>query len=80
MDVSHHMVKHYPVVASAHQDKKWIQKAMKTIKKGALTKTAMRQGEESPLEFAKDVLKNPEAHTAKTRKRSQFLVNIQKRK
>lgn len=80
MNVSHLMVKQYPVVAGTHGDDKWIQQAMTHIKKGALTKTAKGEGYKSPLEFAEEVLKNPEAHTEKTRKQAQFLVNIQKRR
>ena len=75
------MVKHYPVVASTTQhNPKFIQEAMKHIKKGALTKTARAAGSKSTLGFAEEVLEHPEKHTAKTRKRAQFLVNIQKRR
>jgi hypothetical protein len=52
---------------------------MPTLKKGALTKTAKAEGYESALPFAKDVLAHPEAHTETTRKRAQFLVNIQRK-
>ncbi len=64
--------------SSMHKPEKWIQEAMTHIKKGALTKTAKAHGE-TPLEFAKEVLEHPEKHTATTRKRAQFLVNIQKK-
>ena len=49
---------------------------MKHIKKGALTSQAARVGKK-PLEFAKAVLADPKKHTKTTRKRAQFLINIQ---
>lgn len=60
-------------------DTKWVQEAMESIKEGALTKTAKASGM-TPLEFAHEVVKHPERHTEKTRKRAQFLVNIQGRR
>lgn len=57
------------------EDHKWIQHAMKFIKKGAFTKQALRH-HETPMEYAKEVLENPESHTKTTRKRAQFLENI----
>ena len=64
-----------------HSGEKFIQKVISSpkFKKGALTKTAHRHGE-SPLEFAKEVLAHPEKHDITTRRRAQFLINIQKRK
>jgi hypothetical protein len=59
-----------------YSDKFWIQDAMKHIKKGALTSQAARVGKK-PLEFAKAVLADPKKHTKTTRKRAQFLINIQ---
>jgi len=81
MDVSHKMVQMYPVVAGHHQykDGKFIQEAMKHIKKGALTAQAKRVGKK-PMEFAEEVLAHPGSHTETTRKRAQFLKNIQRRK
>lgn len=75
------MVGLYPAVASKDQygGGKFIQEAMKHIKKGALTAEAKRHGEK-PMEFAKEVLAHPGAHTETTRKRAQFAVNIQKRR
>lgn len=61
------------------KSEKFIQEVVSTMKKGALTKTAKAHGMK-PLEFAKEVVAHPEKHTEKTRKRSQFLVNIQKRR
>lgn len=61
------------------KEEKWIQEALPHIKKGALTKQAKRK-KETPLEFAKDVLAHPEKHTERTRKRAQFLMNIQGKK
>jgi hypothetical protein len=48
------------------------------MKKGALTKTAKKSGM-MPLEFAKSVLAHPEKHDLTTRRRAQFLINIQKK-
>ena len=59
--------------------KKWIQEVVKDMKKGSFTKQALRH-QETPEEYAKDVLKHPKKHTLKTRRRAQFLVNIAKRK
>lgn len=59
--------------------KKWIQKVVKKMEKGAFTKQGLRHGE-TPLEYAKDVLAHPAKHTLKTRRRAQFLKNISKRK
>lgn len=66
-------------VAADPKPEKFIQEVVSTMKKGALTKTAKRAGMK-PLEFAKEVVEHPEKHTETTRKRSQFLVNIQKRR
>ena len=49
-----------------------------TFKKGAMTKAAKKMGM-MPLEFAKSVLAHPEKHDITTRRRAQFLVNIQKK-
>jgi len=57
-------------------DKMFIQLAMKHLKKGAFTKQAMAHGE-TPKEFMKEVLEHPEKHTETTRKRAQFMKNIQ---
>ena len=48
------------------------------MKKGAMTKAATRHGGKTALEYAKEVLENPEDHTETTRRRAQFLVNIHK--
>lgn len=57
----------------------WIQEAMKHIKKGAFTRQAARHGEK-PMAYAKEVLAHPTEHTVTTRRRAQFLMNIQKKK
>lgn len=57
--------------------KKWIQEVVGHMKQGAFTKQALKHGE-TPLEYAKDVLKHPKKHTLKTRRRAQFLRNIAK--
>jgi hypothetical protein len=65
-------------VAKAEHDR-LLSEIMPTLKKGALTKTAKAEGYHAALPFAKDVLAHPEAHTETTRKRAQFLVNIQRK-
>ena len=61
--------------------KKWIQDVVGSpkFKKGAFTKQALKE-QETPLEFAKDVLAHPEHFSLKTRRRAQFLQNIQRHK
>jgi len=56
--------------------KKWIQEAVKGMKKGAFTKQALRH-DELPEEYAEEVLEHPQHHTLKTRRRAQFVENIQ---
>lgn len=56
----------------------FIQEAIAKMKKGALTAQAKKHGKE-PLEFAADVLADPKSYTETTRKRAQFLMNIQKK-
>lgn len=65
--------------AGRRRTKKWIQKVVKKMEKGAFTKQGLRHGE-TPLEYAQDVLSHPKKHTLKTRRRAQFLKNISKRK
>lgn len=67
------------VTAGRRRTKKWIQKVVKKMEKGAFTKQGLRHGE-TPLEYAKDVLAHPKKHTLKTRRRAQFLKNISKSK
>lgn len=57
---------------------KFIQKVMSApgYRKGAMTKKA-KAHHMMPLEYAKDVLANPEKHDMRTRRQAQFLVNIQ---
>jgi hypothetical protein len=59
---------------------KFIQKVMSSpsYKKGAMTKAAKKH-HEKPLEYAKEVLAHPEKHDLTTRRRAQFLVNIQRK-
>ena len=52
--------------------------ASPSFRKGALTKKAKKH-HESALEYAHEVLKNPAKHDMRTRRQSQFLVNIQKK-
>lgn len=67
------------IKGGGRRTKKWIQKVVKKMEKGAFTKQGLRHGE-TPLEYAKDVLAHPTKHTLKTRRRAQFLKNISKRK
>ena len=57
----------------------WIQEATKNMKKkgsiGAFTKQAKREGL-TPIEFAKKVLKKPQGYTIKTRRRANFVKNV----
>lgn len=57
---------------------KWIQSVVsdKDFKKGAFTAQAKAHGMSS-LEFMRQVLKNPEDYSLTTRRRAQFLDNIQ---
>jgi len=57
----------------------FIQEVVSHMKKGAMTKTALRH-HETPLEYAKEVLAHPEKHTLTMRRRAQFLINIQKKR
>jgi len=59
--------------------KKFIADVVAHMKKGAMTKAAARHGMK-PLEYAKEVVEEPEKHTLTTRRRAQFLVNIQRKK
>lgn len=62
-----------------YSDKFWIQDAMKHIKEGSFTAQAARAGMK-PLQFAQAVLEDPAKFHEKTRKRAQFLINIQPEK
>jgi len=57
----------------------WIQEATKNMKKkgsvGAFTKQAKREGL-TPIEFAKKVLAKPQGYTLKTRRRANFVKNV----
>jgi hypothetical protein len=67
-----------PAVVSSKPKVMFIQEVVAQMKKGAMTKAAKRHGE-TPLEYSKEVLAHPEEHTLTTRRRAQFLVNIQKK-
>ena len=57
----------------------WIQDAVNQMKKkgtiGAFTKQAKREGL-TPIDFAKKVLKKPKGYTLKTRRRANFVKNV----
>ena len=59
------------------RSKKWIQAAVKTMKKGAFTKQALR-ADHLPKEYAEMVLSEPEKHTLTTRRRAQFVKNVER--
>lgn len=54
----------------------WISMAKKHLHIGAFTKQAKAHGE-TPKQFMKEVLAHPSEHTETTRKRAQFMKNIQ---
>ena len=54
----------------------WIAMAKKHLHVGAFTKQAKAHGE-TPKQFMKEVLANPSEHSETTRKRAQFMKNIQ---
>ena len=56
----------------------WVGEAFASVKKGTLTRMAKTHGYSSALPFAKEVIKHPESYTEKARKKSQFLVNVNK--
>ena len=60
------------------KDEKWIQEVVESpkFKKGAFTAQAKEHGK-TPMEFMKEVLANPNKYDATTRRRAQFLKNIQ---
>lgn len=61
---------------------KFIAKVMAgpTYRKGALTKKAHEHGESSALAFAHKVLADPKKYSMRTRRESQFLVNLQRQR
>jgi hypothetical protein len=70
---------HCPMPAE-HKPEMFIQRVIGSpkFKAGAMTKAGARHGE-SALEYAKEVLANPDKHSVTNRRRAQFLINIQKR-
>lgn len=62
-------------------DKKWLQKADKRMEKkgtkGTFTTLAKRHNE-TPLQYAHDVLDHPKHHSEHVRKQAQFAVNANK--
>jgi hypothetical protein len=64
-----------------HRHKRWIQDVVSSpsFAKGAFTEQAKRHGE-STKEFMKDVLSHPEGYDTTTRRRAQFMKNIQPHK
>jgi hypothetical protein len=56
--------------------KHWIQNVVKHMKTGSFTHQA-QQKHMTPKEFALDVQQHPQKYRMKTRRRAQFLKNIQ---
>ena len=56
----------------------WVQEAFAHIKKCTLTRMAKEHGYSSALPFAKEVVEHPMRYSEKARKKSQFLVNVNK--
>lgn len=63
-------------ISKSGKDEDFIQEVIARMKTGAFASQAKRKGQE-PLDFAKDILANPGRYTETTRRRAQFLVNIQ---
>lgn len=55
----------------------WIQDAISNMKEGSFTKQARRK-HMTTKELVEDVIKHPKKFALKTRRRAQFLKNIQK--
>lgn len=66
-----------PLSAGRRRTKKWIQKVVTKMNKGAFTRQALRH-HELPLEYMSDVLKHPDQHRIKTRRRANLLKNLAK--
>jgi hypothetical protein len=64
--------------AGRRKTRRWIQDAVKNMKKGAFTKQAL-QKHLTPEQFATKVKKNPKKFTLKTRRRAQFLLNLRRK-
>lgn len=62
-------------------DKKWLQKADKRMAKkgtkGSFTRLAHRH-DETPLQYARDVVAHPAHHSEAVRKKAQFAINANK--
>lgn len=69
-----------PSHRSDGDDSKWIQSVVgsKDFKAGAFTAQAKKEGM-TPMSFMKKVLDNPEDYSVTTRRRAQFLKNIQRK-
>jgi hypothetical protein len=57
--------------------RRWIKKVVEHMKKGSFTRQALSH-HMLPGKFASEVVKHPKKYTLKTRRRAQFLKNIQK--
>jgi hypothetical protein len=57
---------------------KWIQQALRTMKKGAFTKQSIGK-HMTPEEFVVEVSKHPNKYALKTRRRAQFLKNVRRK-
>jgi hypothetical protein len=68
----------YAAKMGGRRKSKWIQDVVSKMDKGAFTKQGLRNNQ-TPSQYANDVLKHPKRHTLKTRRRAQFLKNIRKK-
>jgi hypothetical protein len=66
-----------PGAGGRRRTKKWIQKVVSKMNKGAFTRQALRH-HELPLEYMADVLRHPSEHRLRTRRRATLLKNLDK--
>jgi len=67
------------VYSGGANEMKWIQNALKKMKKNVFTKQALGH-HKTPEAFAAEVLKHPKKYKLTTRRRAQFLENVSKKK
>ena len=62
--------------------KRWVQKAVKKMKKkgtvGSLTRAAKRAGYSSAMAYARAIKRNPGKYSAALRKKANFAINVNK--
>jgi hypothetical protein len=70
--------KEYDEVKKIMESEKWIQEATKSMKEGSFTAQA-KSAKMTTKDFMEEVLANPDKYTERTRKRAQFMKNVQKK-